>query len=61
MTTTDNMEHLTMEDYKPKIGYKEFDSISDAATYYNAYRENIKKVLKGAYKKTKGLTFKYKQ
>ena len=40
---------------------KEFDSISEAARFYGAYRENIKKVLKGIYKQTKGLTFKYKE
>jgi len=30
----------------------EFDSIMDAARYYNLHRENISKVLKGVYKKT---------
>lgn len=36
-----------------------FKSINDAAKYYNVFRENIKKVLKGKYKHTNQLNFKY--
>lgn len=36
-----------------------FDSMSDAAKYYGVYRENIRKVLRGIYKHTKNLKFKY--
>jgi hypothetical protein len=37
---------------------KIYNSINDAAKYYNVYRENISKVLKGKYKHTNKLTFK---
>lgn len=37
---------------------KIFDSINDAASFYNIYRENIKKVLSGKYKHTDNKTFK---
>lgn len=36
----------------------EFNSISDAAKYYNLYRENIKKVIEGKYKTTGNKHFK---
>jgi hypothetical protein len=35
-----------------------FESISSAARFYNIYRENISKVLKGKYKSTNNLKFK---
>ena len=35
----------------------EFESINDAAKYYNLFRENIKKVLDGKYKHTGNKTF----
>jgi hypothetical protein len=38
-----------------------FKSINDAARYYGVFRENIKKVLKGKYKHTNQLVFKYAQ
>lgn len=38
---------------------KQFNSIMDAAKYYNVYRENIRKVLKGIYKHTNQLKFIY--
>lgn len=38
---------------------KQFDSINDAAKHYGIYRENIRKVLKGLYKHTNHLFFKY--
>lgn len=40
---------------------KEFDSIVEAARSTGLFRENIRKVLAGTYKKTGGLTFKYKE
>jgi len=36
---------------------KEFKSLSDAAKYYNVYRENIAKVISGKYKQTGGKKF----
>lgn len=36
-----------------------FDSISDAARHYGVFRENISKVLRGAYKSTGNKTFSY--
>jgi hypothetical protein len=36
-----------------------FNSISEAAEYYGVYRENIRKVLAGKYKKTGNKHFKY--
>ena len=36
-----------------------FDSINDAAKYYNLHRENISKVLNGKYKHTGNKNFKY--
>jgi hypothetical protein len=38
---------------------REFQSISDAAKYYNLFRENIRKVLHGKYKHTGGKAFEY--
>ena len=38
----------------------EFNSINDAARKYGVFRENIRKVLKGKYKHTNNLVFKYK-
>ena len=38
---------------------KEFNSINEAAKYYDLYRENISKVLKGKYKHTGNKQFKY--
>ena len=38
---------------------KEFSSISEAASFYNIFRENIRKVLHGKYKYTGGKSFAY--
>jgi hypothetical protein len=38
---------------------KVFNSINDAARHYGVFRENIRKVLKGIYKHTNKLVFKY--
>lgn len=71
VSTTTIWERLRQYNIKPRIvgshGVKiicindgmEFNSILSAAKYYKVHRENIRKVLKGKYKHTNNLQFKY--